>query len=96
VGYFARGTRIVYSDRNGDRVRLGIAKGGVLEVYRGIDREAFSVKTVAPIPNKSIVFGKVTPREKQTDRVTGITTLTLGGAVSLLPTPPFVIGRTVK
>jgi hypothetical protein len=47
VGYFARGTQIVYSDRNGDRVKLGINKGGVLEVFRAVDREARVVKTIA-------------------------------------------------
>lgn len=96
VGYFARGTNIVYSDRNGDRVRLGIAKGGVLEVFRGIDREARVIKTIAAIPNVSLVFGRLTPRERQTDLVTNIDLLMLGGANNLLPAGTFRAARTLK
>ena len=96
VGYFARGTQIVYSDRNGDRVKLGINKGGVLEVFRAVDREARVVKSIAAIPNKSLVFGKVTPRERQTDLATNIDLLQLGGAVNLLPAGVFRTGRTLK
>ena len=96
IGYFARGTQIVYSDRNGDRVRLGISKGGVLEVFRGVDREARVVKTVAAVPNASLVFGRVTPRERQTDLGTSIDLLLLGGAKNLLPAGTFRAARTLK
>jgi hypothetical protein len=91
IGYFARGTKVVYSDRNGDRVRLGADKGGVLEVFRGVDREARVVRLMGAVPNRSVVFGRLTPRERQTDYLTHIDTLMLNGAQNLLSDPPFKI-----
>jgi hypothetical protein len=38
----------------------------------------------------------VTPRERQTDLVTNIDLLQLGGAVNLLPAGVFKTGRTLK
>ena len=96
VGYFARGNKIVYSDGNGDRVRLGIARGGVLEVFRDIGREARTVRVVGGVPSATVVYGQLEPRERQTDYVTPIDTLLLGGAINALTTPPFVIGRVVQ
>ena len=96
IGYFGRGNKLVYSDRNGDRVRLGIARGGVLEVFRDIDREARTVRVVDGVPNASVVFGRLEPRERQTDYATALGTLFLGSAVNALATPPFAIGRVVQ
>ena len=95
IGYFGRGNRLIYSDRNGDRVRLGIARGGVLEVFRGVDREARIVKVVGGVPNSSVVFGRLTPRERQTDLATDIGLLLLGGAQNALTLPPFRIARAI-
>jgi hypothetical protein len=91
VGYFGRGTRLTYFDRNGDRVRLGAAGGAVIEVFRDISREARNVRVFGP-PTGASIFGTVTPASRVADRVTGIGTLVLNGAQSFLANPPFQIG----
>jgi hypothetical protein len=90
VGYFARGNRLNYYDRNGDLVRLG-AENGLLEVYRDVERDARVVRVVDPSPT-ALLFGKVTPKKRTTDRVTDIQILHLGNATNHAANPPFRIG----
>lgn len=94
VGYFGRGTRLTYFDRNGDRVRLGAGGGGVIEVFRDISRDARTVRFIGAGPG-SYVYGTVTRTGSIADRVTQIGTLILGGAQNRLSNPPFIIGYMV-
>jgi hypothetical protein len=91
VGYFARGSSLRYFDGNGDNVLLGANGGGVIEAFRDNTRNARVVRYIAPVPQKSNIFGKVTASRKGGDRVTTITTLLLNGAQSFLATPPFQV-----
>ena len=90
VGYFGRGTRLSYLDRNGDRVKLGAKGGGLIEVFRDIYREPRTVRYLGAVPG-SAVYGTVTPTARVSDRTTTIGVLLLNGAESHLPVPPFVI-----
>ena len=90
VGYFGRGNRLNYLDRNADRVTLGAKGGGVIEVFRDISREPRIVRYVAAVPG-SAVWGRIHPTARISDRTTSIGMLLLNGAQSHLPTPPFVI-----
>lgn len=90
VGYFGRGNRLTYLDRNGDRVKLGAKGGGVIEVFRDIYREPRIVRYLGAVPG-SAVYGSVRPTAGVSDRVTTIGLLLLNGAESHLPVPPFLI-----
>ncbi|HZN67208.1 MAG TPA: Calx-beta domain-containing protein [Tepidisphaeraceae bacterium] len=90
VGYFGRGSRLNYYDRNGDLVRLG-AENGLLEVYRDVERDARVVRVVDPSPS-AFFFGKLTPKKKTTDRITDIQILHLGNAGNHSANPPIRIG----
>lgn len=87
VGYFGRGTRLQYFDRDGDRVLLGAAGGGVIEVFRDITRNARQVRYLGAVPSASAVYGSITPARRSSDRVTVIDTLLLNGAMNFLGTP---------
>lgn len=56
---FGAGFRFVYLDRNGDRVSLRLARGGLLELRRGIDGEAQQLRLVQTVPRRSILKGSV-------------------------------------
>ena len=92
VGYFGRGNRLLYNDRNGDKVKLGTTGGGVIEVFRDVSRDARTVRYVGATSG-STVWGTVIPTWRGSDRVTDIGTLILGGARSVLGTA-FRIGAT--
>ena len=92
IGYFGRGNRLLFNDRNGDKVKLGAQGGGVIEVFRDVSRDARTVRYVGATPNSS-VWGTVTPTWNGSDRVTDIGTLILGGARNVLGTA-FRIGAT--
>jgi hypothetical protein len=87
VGYFGRGNRLAYNDFEGDRVRLGAAGGGVIEVFRDVTRDARTVRYVGPAGGA--VFGKVAAQRRGGDHVTDINTLVLNGAQSHLPSNVF-------
>jgi hypothetical protein len=90
VGYFGRGTRLNYFDRDGDKVKLGATGGGVIEVFRDVSRDARAVRYVGAGPG-SAVFGRVLKGTRTSNGLTDIRTLVLGGAQSVLPNPPFRI-----
>ena len=90
VGYFGRGTRLSYFDRDGDRVRLGTQGGGVIEVFRDVYREPRTVRHLGPAAGAA-VWGIVTPGGRGSNGQTTIGTLILNGAQNFLPTPPFII-----
>ena len=87
IGYFGRGTKLVYTDQNGDRVRLGLSGPGVLEVLRDPRGEARTVRVVGA-PATSVVFGRVT-RRGRSDGVTTIDDLLLGGVQNQIVGPQF-------
>ena len=95
IGYFGRGTSLQYTDRDGDRVKLGAARGGVIEVFRDATRDARQVRYVGAVPNSSYLFGTFRPLARNSDRVTGIGTLLLGGAKNNLSNPPFQVGNAI-
>ena len=96
VGYFGRGTSLQYTDSDGDRVKLGAAKGGVIEVFRDASRDARQVRYVGAVPNSSYLYGTFKPLGKDgSDGVTTIGTLLLGGARNNLSNPPFQIGNAI-
>ena len=95
VAYFGRGTSLQYNDSDGDRVKLGAARGGVIEVYRDASRDARQVRYVGAVPNSSYIYGTFRPLGKGSDRVTTIGTLLLNGARNHLKTPPFQIGNAI-
>ena len=95
IGYFGRGTSLQYTDRDGDRVKLGAARGGVIEVFRDATRDARQVRYVGAVPNSSYIYGTFRPLSRNSDRVTGIGTLLLGGARNHLKNPPFQIGNAI-
>lgn len=92
VGYFGRGRNLTYSDRSGDKVKLGVAGGGVMEVFRAVDRDARTVRLFDVVPGTSMLFGKVVPRGRGTDRITDINRLELAGAVDNLDPAHFKVG----
>ncbi len=90
VGYFGRGTRLNFFDRDGDKVKLQSSGGGVIEVFRDISRDARTVRYVGAVPGSSI-SGRVQKGTRISNGLTDIRTLILGGAQSVLPNPPFRI-----
>lgn len=90
VGFFGRGSRLNYVDQNGDRVRIGVDGGGVIEVLRDARGEAQQVRVVAA-PATAVLWGKVTPR-RGSDASTTIDDLLLGGVQNRLAPPQFVVG----
>ena len=91
VGYFGRGTSLLFNDHDGDQVKLGATGGGVIEVFRDVTRNARQVRYLGATPPKSAIFGKVNPAKHDSDKVTHITILLLGGANNYLANPPFSV-----
>lgn len=95
VGYFGRGNRLNYRDRTGDKVSLALQGPGVMEVFRGIQRDVRTLKVFDAVPEQTSVSGKVTPKGRFTDRVSPIGQLVLSGATSLLNPEQFPVGLTI-
>jgi hypothetical protein len=56
---FAVGNRLIYADRNGDLVALHLARGGLMELRRGIDGEAQQLRLELTVPRRSLLSGHV-------------------------------------
>jgi hypothetical protein len=94
IGYYGRGIRLNYFDRNGDRVKLGTTGPAVLEVFRDVSRDARQVRLVGNTANASI-WGKITQTWRGSDGVTDIGALVLGSGRSFLGNPPFRVGFVI-
>ena len=94
IGYFGRGNRLTYNDRDGTKVKLGATGGGVIEVFRDASRDARTVRYLGANAASSI-FGTVTPTWRGSDRFADIGTLVLGGARNFLGNPPFRVAVTI-
>ena len=94
VGYFGRGNRLLYNDRDGTKVKLGTSGGGVIEVFRDASRDARTVRYIGATAASSI-FGTVTATWPGSDRFADIGTLILGGARNFLGNPPFRVGAPI-
>ena len=93
VGYFGRGNRLTYNDRNGDKVKIATAGGGEVEVVRTAERDARVVRVTEATPASTILFGKVTPR-RGSDLFTDVEELYVNGqATNQLAAPSFRIGH---
>jgi hypothetical protein len=93
VGYFGRGNKLTYNDRNGDKVKIATAGGGEVEVVRTAERDARVVRVTNATPSSTILFGKVTPR-RGSDLFTDVDELYINGqATNQLSSPSFRIGH---
>ena len=63
IGYFGRGNRLSYSDRDGSKVQINTAGGGVAEVLRLPERDSRVVRVVGGTPTGTVLSGKVTGRK---------------------------------
>jgi hypothetical protein len=67
--FISRGTHLHYTDRDGDRVSLGVSRGGVLELHRAPDGEARRLYAVhgsqspPKLTKKSFVQGSVARKQ---------------------------------
>ncbi len=96
--FVARGTRLTYADRDGDSVTFTLGRGGQLDLIRGLDGAARSLRIVNPIAGRSILDGSV--RRSRVGNGLATVGLVIGldnfGTVrSRLTTPPFVFGEIV-
>lgn len=92
---FAVGSRLSYTDRDGDLVRLVLARGGRMELIRGADGEAQTLRLMDTRAGRSVLSGIVqTPVRSSGGGVTNVDEL-LGthGVQVLLGTPSFITGR---
>lgn len=93
IGYYGRGKRLSYFDRDGDRVTLGAKGGGMIEVFRDIYREPRTVRYLGAVPG-SALWGKLAAA-RRSDDVTSIGTILLNGARNHLETPPFIVRAVI-
>jgi hypothetical protein len=89
--YWGRGKRLVFNDRDGDRVQLGTGGGGVMEVLRDPRRDVRVLRALSATPASSYLYGFVR-KYRHGDGTTAIDTLQLNGINSYLGQPPFIVG----
>jgi len=90
--YFARGTSLNYTDRNGDRVKLNLHKGGFMDLFRNFQGDATLLALQQTSAGASVLNGSVVRQGPDADGVTTIAALTgSSGVQNLLHDPPFSI-----
>ena len=102
-GYFladvSRSPLQQYVDDNGDAVTLFLQGGGTLDLVRGLDGSARSLRVVDPVPGRSLLAGTVRRTLRTGDGLTTIGQLygadRFGVVRVALTTPPFIINQVV-
>jgi len=89
---FGAGSVFLYSDRNGDRVTLRLARGGLMEIQRGIDGETRELRLSQTIARRSTLKGKV-KRIAPGDGRTAIGLISGASGVKLRLGRSFQLGR---
>jgi len=89
---FGAGSVFLYSDRNGDRVTLRLARGGLMEIQRGIDGETRELRLSQTIARRSTLKGKV-KRIAPGDGRTTIGSISGASGVKLRLGRSFQLGR---
>ena len=88
-----RGTKLSYTDGNGDTVSLTLSKGGTMDVLLGPKGDAQHVRLNGTTPGSALT-GTVTKGKKQGDGATHLDLISGAAGVKFnLPKPAFQIGR---
>jgi hypothetical protein len=86
------GASLVYIDRDGDQVALGLQGGGLMELLRSANGEAQRLRIVDAVPGSSVLSGGVV-RSSDGDGRAAIAAITAtAGVQNNLPSPPFSVG----
>jgi VCBS repeat-containing protein len=96
VTLVARGTKIKYTDSNGDLVSLSLKKGGAMEMVRRLDGEGSHLRLVDLVPGTSALSAKVKASSLGGDGLTRLDLFSGAGSIAgSTASLPIQIGNTL-
>ncbi len=82
VALIARGTKVKYTDSNGDAVSLSLKKGGTMEIVRRLDGEAAHLRLADLVAGSSALAAKVKASSLGGDGITKLDLLSGAGSIA--------------
>jgi hypothetical protein len=95
VAQFGLGTKLSYTDHNGDLVSLTLGGGGLMELRRGANGDAQQLRILNGVPGGTTLKGQVRRGGKGSDGRTSLP-LILGAAGVKVQLKSFAVGSIVK